>query len=1091
MLFSIDQLDEDFSEASISRGIEYAREGRVSALRINNDSRIARISASVLGSKAQQYNVLVIVRVDGDIDGNCSCPVSYNCKHVVATLFSAQTNHAAKQSLRLDKSPDYHMMHFLEKLDRKVSAAKRTVNEQLFFLLKQGQHYRDGCLEVQAQLVRILKNGNFGKVRDFYPDLSRRSHEKCSRETLELFASLGALTTSAYHSGKYILNTTNSAYLLRRLLTTQQCYWEDLNSTVLTLGETLHATAKWEMQSNGEQKFVCHLPQDSQHILPFADLWYIDNTQSCMGEVSLDIPTDISVPLIQMPAIPPAQVQAVTQQLKKLIDKQHNMPLPQTFTSYEKGSADIKPHLYVYVGKIERDVDGRSSETVDALLAKMSFIYGDALVALGDEQSYAIKHQDGKLIHYQRELDQEYKYLSLLDDVFDITPIMHYDDIHADASACIDNARSLCISDNAALSNMVAFKNKVAPELLRQGWQIEYDKNCSDAKMLEVDHWYTEISNDSDNDWFGVELGVTVADQRINLLPYLIRLIQQGKLSSADTEIVIAEQGHLIIPQQRVEKIMSMLQNLIDPKRGAEQQTLAMSRHQASLLAEVNAAFSASEMRYFGDQNLLDLGKKLAKFKKLKKAIVPKKFLATLRPYQQDGVNWLQFLREYQLNGILADDMGLGKTLQVLAHISIEKQKDRLQDACLIVAPTSVVHNWQSEIQRFCPHISSVVLQGDDRKQYFELLDDYDLILTTYPLLLRDKEILFSRHYYLLVLDEAQYIKNAQAKVTHLVQQINAEHRLCLTGTPLENHLGELWSLFNFLTPGLLGNAKQFTQRFRTPIEKQQDHAKQKQLSQLIKPFLLRRSKDAVLDDLPEKTEIVQTVMLSDEQSDLYESIRLSMHKRVTKAIDEKGIERSQIIILDALLKLRQVCCDPRILKMETATSVTSSAKLDMLLDMLVKMVDEGRRILVFSQFTSMLLLMEEALNSQGLSYTKLTGSTKKRGEVVQRFQSGEVPIFLISLKAGGTGLNLTTADTVIHYDPWWNPAVEQQASDRAHRIGQKKAVFVYKMVANKTVEEKILSMQAKKRSLMDAIFSEGQHQGKITKQDFDALFSV
>jgi SNF2 family DNA or RNA helicase len=306
----------------------------------------------------------------------------------------------------------------------------------------------------------------------------------------------------------------------------------------------------------------------------------------------------------------------------------------------------------------------------------------------------------------------------------------------------------------------------------------------------------------------------------------------------------------------------------------------------------------------------------------------------------------------------------------------------------------------------------------------------------------------------------------------------------------MENNLEELWSLFHFLSPGLLGDQRQFKRVFRTPIEKQGDEDRRRLLARRVRPFLLRRTKAEVAAELPEKTEIVETVDLDDPQRDLYESIRVAMDAKVRAEIASKGLARSHIMILDALLKLRQACCDPRLLKVEGASKVKSSAKLERLMDMLPELVAEGRRVLLFSQFTSMLGLIEESLRRTGIDYVKLTGQTRDRKTPVDRFQSGEVPVFLISLKAGGTGLNLTAADTVILYDPWWNPAVERQAMDRAHRIGQDKAVFVFKLVTAGTVEEAILTLQARKQALADGLFDpEAETGAMLTSEDIDLLF--
>jgi SNF2 family DNA or RNA helicase len=312
-----------------------------------------------------------------------------------------------------------------------------------------------------------------------------------------------------------------------------------------------------------------------------------------------------------------------------------------------------------------------------------------------------------------------------------------------------------------------------------------------------------------------------------------------------------------------------------------------------------------------------------------------------------------------------------------------------------------------------------------------------------------------------------------------------------MTGTPMENHLGELWAQFDFLMPGYLYDQKNFTQLFRKPIEKEGDAARQEALNLRVRPFLLRRSKADVAAELPPKTEMIRSIDLTDQQREMYESVRLAMQKKVRAAVASLGMDKSQIIVLDALLKMRQVCCDPRLVKGVVEGDVPRSAKLDMLREMLVEMIEEGRRILLFSQFTGMLKLIEEELKTLNIDYVTLTGKTKDRQTPVERFQNGEVPLFLISLKAGGVGLNLTAADTVIHYDPWWNPAAENQATDRAHRIGQDKSVFVYKLITEGTVEEKILELQDRKRELAEGMYQKGAARKQLwTPDDMDALFA-
>ena len=468
---------------------------------------------------------------------------------------------------------------------------------------------------------------------------------------------------------------------------------------------------------------------------------------------------------------------------------------------------------------------------------------------------------------------------------------------------------------------------------------------------------------------------------------------------------------------------------------------------------------------------------------------LPESFRAELRPYQAQGVAWLDLLRESELGGVLADDMGLGKTVQILALLALEKARGNLAQPVLIVAPTSLMTNRFNEAQKFAPDLRVLVLHGAGRKQSFAAIPEHDLVLTTYPLIARDREVLLSRDWHMAVLDEAQTVKNPNAATTRWLRDVKARHRFCLTGTPMENHLGELWSIMSFANPGYLGDKAAFSRRWRLPIEKRADKERATALAQRVKPFLLRRTKAEVATELPAKSEIVERIVLEDSQRDLYDSIRLSMSDKVRKAIAQRGLARSHIIVLEALLRLRQACCDPLLLKLDDGVQ-RPSAKLDRLMEMALELLSEGRKIIVFSQFTSMLDLIRKRFDAERIRYSLLTGETTDRKRAIDGFQGGASDVFLISLKAGGVGLNLTAADTVIIFDPWWNPAVEEQAIDRAHRIGQDKAVFVYRLVASGTIEEKMDELKARKRALADSLFDrDGRIASALTEEDVRALF--
>lgn len=496
-----------------------------------------------------------------------------------------------------------------------------------------------------------------------------------------------------------------------------------------------------------------------------------------------------------------------------------------------------------------------------------------------------------------------------------------------------------------------------------------------------------------------------------------------------------------------------------------------------------------------GAGGLLTLAQRLRQAGAVRAIEAPEGLGIRLRGYQLQGVAWLQYLREQNLAGILADDMGLGKTAQVLAHLLIEKQAGRLDLPALVVVPTSLLFNWQEEARRIAPDLRVLALHGEGRAAHFATLQagGVDLALTTYPLLWRDLDLLSRQRFHLLVLDEAQTVKNAASRSAAAARRLPARHRLCMTGTPLENHLGELWTQFHFLMPGFLGDARSFSRLWRKPIEEQGQTVRARLLAQRVRPFILRRRKEDVLRELPPRTEIVERLQLQGRQRELYESVRIAADKRVRRALQQRGLSASQVTVMDALLKLRQVCCDPYLLKNGRMPAGIERAKIELLRDMLPALVAEGRRILVFSQFTAMLALVAAELEQLGLACLTLTGDTAPaaRGEVIARFQALQAPIFLVSLKAGGVGLNLTAADTVMLLDPWWNPAVEEQAIARAHRLGQTRPVFVYKLVIEGSIEERLLELQARKSALAEGVLGRDDAQAvKFGEEELQALLA-
>lgn len=446
----------------------------------------------------------------------------------------------------------------------------------------------------------------------------------------------------------------------------------------------------------------------------------------------------------------------------------------------------------------------------------------------------------------------------------------------------------------------------------------------------------------------------------------------------------------------------------------------------------------------------------------------------TLRPYQKEGVYWLRFLEECGFCGILADEMGLGKTLQTLTWLQLERcRADARRVPALIVCPTSLVENWRREAAKFTPWLKVLTLSGPDRAPLFAQVPDHDLVITSYALIRRDIAFHADCRYSVAVLDEAQAIKNQRTQNAQAVKRLVADTRLVLSGTPIENGVSDLWSIMDFLMPRYLGPYEDFQIRYEMPIAEGGQAAEnaQRLLREKLHPFLLRRVKKEVANDLPDKIRSVTYCALTPDQRRLYEDYRAELREKMRGLVREKGFEKSKFEVLALLMRLRQVCCDLRLLKNRPPRpGEAPSAKLDALMELLDEAIAGGHRLLVFSQFTSMLRLIADRLDAEGLAYCYLDGATKDRlGQCARFNQTPSIPAFLISLKAGGTGLNLTGADTVVHFDPWWNPAAEEQATDRAHRIGQKKTVQAIKLIAQDTIEEKVLDLQRKKQALIEA----------------------
>ena len=1103
--FQREDVERSIPGSYLQRAEEYLEKGHVFELR---DAERNRLQAKVQGSRGQPYAVdvrLVPGRTGMQIYGLCSCPVRINCKHVAAVLLQALANGTRKQprpaalarsalpAVRPDAAPRTAKKPLPVELELWLSQTQRIaegpasrpevparVTQCLLYTLHIPDPPQAAHTHVRIALARRLKGGGYAGVTSWNNARQAISHPPSFvlPEDQRLLRWLLIDAAVSLEDG-FVLAGETAPQLLRAMLATGRCHFDD-HAQPLRQGEPRDGRLLWRLLSDGLQQIACETEPPSQRLLAMSPPWYVDLERLECGPLETQLSSELAAALVAAPAVAPEDVAEVRRSLIESVPGTESI-LPQPLRETELHGTPPVPCLQL----VTLQALGRGYRPLRRFLEIAVPHFEYAGVRVNRDSPRKIRaFRDGVLVTIERDARSEKRFYETLKAV-GLVPLRE-----ATHEYPYEHERDYALRDPRGWPDFVF---GVLPRLRGEGWRVDLDDSFR-FKPVEHGTWVADVE-DAGRDWFDLSLGLELEGKRLDVLPLLMQALRArpelmsgaAPVKAADSAALYVrmDDGRLLpVPVERVRPILSILHEMLDTHvTGA----LRLPRSDAVRLADLERE---TGLQWRGGENLRQFGRRLADFTGIESVDPPRGLSAQLRPYQLQGLAWLQFLRRYELGGILADDMGLGKTMQALAHILVEKEAGRLDRPALVVTPTSVVPNWKAEAARFAPGLTVHVSHGFKRREGFERLSRADLVLTTYPLLARDREALTAQEFHLIVLDEAQQIKNAKTQGARVVGQLRARHRLCLTGTSLENHLGELWSLFHFLMPGFLSDADTFRRLYRTPIEKRGDELRRVSLARRIRPFLLRRTKEQVAAELPLKTDIVHAVELSGAQRDLYEAVRASMHERVRAEIAARGLKQSHIVVLDALLKLRQVCCDPRLLKLDAAKKVTESAKLEALLDMLQELLPEGRRVLLFSQFTSMLELIEVELKRLDIRYVKLTGDTRDRKKPVEAFQSGKVPLFLISLKAGGTGLNLTAADTVIHYDPWWNPAVERQATDRAHRIGQDKPVFAYKLIVLGSVEEKIARLQASKAALAAGVLGEGGAADvALAAEDIAALF--
>jgi len=1047
----LDQLRASFADVDLRRGQRYARDGRVLWLE-RRETGVERILVGeVKGSRRTPYRVHVRAWLRNErwrIESHCSCPVQVACKHAVALLLSADGN-ATSAPVAVSTRPGPVM----QPIEGRIGWLSASLGEQHALGLRLG---------------RWLPGHSGGwRFESLTPTDLRPDWREALSAAARALLGLSARGKPVWFAGEHWwLPQANAVSELLAVAAEGGCAWQR-PGLLLVPGAERRLDWSWSIDARGCQRLIASA--GGGDCVRLGDAWlYVDGLARQIGRIEQPLGPALMSELLALPPLPASAVAAFISRHAEQLPP--DFPRPAELVVEAPTVEAPLPILTLHQSAGSHESRGRKTARLIAY-ARLSFRYGPARMGEGDP-AHELSVFDGERVRlYQRDRGRERELATRLKQL----------GLISNRHAMIDHPglqqSDWVINPDGDPQALNEFCYVMLPRLRSEGWRLEYGPRFP-LKLIDADYkFYGEVEADPLAATLTLELGIDVDGERINLLPTLREGLRDGRFqdlpTAADAIVALTLPGERRLPiaAGRLRFILDTL-NELGEAGASDQRRLQLPRARAAALVELEAELAGGKRMWSGSAAVRELADKLSRFAGMPATPVPEALNAALRPYQVEGLSWLRFLGESGLSGILADDMGLGKTVQVLAYLVGEQQAGRADRPTLVVCPKSVLPNWAAETARFAPSLRQLVHAGPERGKRRARFADVDLVLTTYPVLARDVDALAAQAWNLLVLDESQMVKNPATLAARAARKLDARQRICLTGTPLENHLGELWAQFDFLLPGLLGSKADFTRNFRKPIEKARDREVRERLRRRIRPFLLRRTKDQVVADLPEKTEVTRTIMLEGRQRDLYETLRASYAEEIRGYIAAQTFERNRIRVLEGLMRLRQVCCDPRLIPQEHAKAAPS-AKLDYLMDMLHELIAAGRRILVFSQFTSMLELIEADLASERIRYVKLTGQTEDRATPVQRFQRGEVPVFLISLRAGGFGLNLTRADTVIHYDPWWNPAVESQATDRAHRIGQDKPVFVYRLIAGDTVEERILVLQARKRELADALFDE------------------
>ena len=1040
---------------TFQRGREYSLQGRVRLRHVERD----RATADVRGSET--YTVLFEMQ-GGKLRSVCDCPVSGGdsgevCKHQIAAAL------VLKNYLRVNPPETWQTV-----LAAAVKAGARTTGvgprHVLFFSLQERRSewaifpytlplslLADADLSDAAALSKFVKSGKLSRQakplrspidpRRFVPAFG------LGPDALKLAALAGQGNYSFYYekafnpsallpllTGGFVFRGRESDPLQAPVAVSAAPGRAEVDLIQTDAGMVLHPTIKL-----GDT--TLDLVPEKTAVVSADPLWLLSKTtlypvEDGAGLVSilldhpdLTVPPDETEMFFDTFLLPMAEQVSVTGDGITWEQEAATEPVPRLYLSEEEKA--LRVHLRFSYGDTEVDFDKAASQTM--LLRRPNSL---TLVRV-NRQPTLEAHWAEALNEHKLKRGSEPGHYAL-----------------------------------RAKTDTVDFLLSEIPKLTAAGYEIYGEADLVSAKVnRNVPTISFRVS--SEIDWFDVDAVVQFGETQIDL-----KAVRKA-VRRRERFVKLADGSIGEIPTEWLEKYRYLFSMSEETEDG-----LRLSGAQITLLDQLLMEGDRVE----ADAEFQRRREHLRGFEEIKPSVLPQNINGTLRPYQKSGVDWLHFLHDYGFGGCLADDMGTGKTFTTLAFLQSLSETNHATAATLLVLPRSLIFNWEREVQKFTPGLRVLNHAHATRAKDLAQFDEYDLVLTTYGILLRDIELLRKHRFHYVILDEAQAIKNPLSQSAKAVRLLNSDHKLSLTGTPVENSTIELWSQFAFLNPGLLGNFEHFRTEFAGAIEKDHDEIAAAFLRKLVHPFILRRTKDQVAPELPPRTEEILEVEMEPGQKKLYDKTRDYYRDQILGVVDKNGINDVRMKILEGLLRLRQIANHPRLVEPDTRAA---SGKFERLLETLETLRAEGHKALVFSQFVSMLTLVREALDARKIPYAYLDGQTTDRQGRVDDFQNNpDLPFFLISLKAGGVGLNLTAADYVIHIDPWWNPAVEMQATDRTHRIGQTRPVFVYKLITRNTVEEKILLLQDRKRALVSQLIStETSFFKSLTKQDIELLF--